>query len=103
MEFWEEDVIKRECHYIHRLTGSVAYLVYQKIIRIVTKSNTLFNSSFKADFSQIFFFKLKTNMDRGDDRKQISIIARQTIHDKDTEIGMYKTKFQKPVYFSLFH
>jgi len=28
MEFWEEDVIKRECHYIHRPTGSVPYLVY---------------------------------------------------------------------------
>lgn len=69
MEFWEEDVIKRECHYICRLTRSVPYLVYSKIIRIVTKSNNISNSSFKADFPQPFFFKLKTNMDRGDDKK----------------------------------
>ena len=102
MEFWEEDVIKRECHYIHRPTGSVPYLVYQKIIRIVTKSNNL-TVPLEQIFLKPFFLKLKTNMDRGDDRKQISIRARQTIHDKDTKIGMYKTKFQKPVYFSLFH
>lgn len=51
-ELWEKEVVKEGRHPICKLIGSVPYLVHQKLIRIVTKSNNLFLT---VTLRQIFF------------------------------------------------